>query len=58
MNEPQRLSTEQQFQLAAFKCEIQKIHNIEDAKKLLVQLYEKSLIQESTYKIMLKGWIM
>lgn len=47
------LNIEQQFQIASFKQQVAQMSR-EDAKNLLVRLYEQMLVQEVAYKELLK----
>lgn len=47
------LKIEQQFQIASFKQQVAQMSR-EDAQNLLVKLYEQMLVQEITYKQLLK----
>ena len=47
------LKIEQQFQIASFKQQVAQMSK-EDAQNLLVKLYEQMLVQEITYKQLLK----
>jgi ribosome recycling factor len=47
------LKIEQQFQIASFKQQVAQMSR-EDAQNLLVKLYEQMLVQEVTYKQLLK----
>jgi hypothetical protein len=47
------LKIEQQFQIASFKQQVAQMSK-EDAQNLLVKLYEQMLVQEVTYKQLLK----
>jgi hypothetical protein len=47
------LKIEQQFQIASFKQQVAQMSK-EDAQNLLVTLYEQMLVQEVTYKQLLK----
>ena len=47
------LKIEQQFQIASFKQQVAQMSR-EDAQDLLVKLYEQMLVQEVTYKQLLK----
>ena len=48
-----RLNIEQQFQIAAFKTQVSKMSQ-QQAQELLVKLYEQMLVNETTYKELLK----
>jgi hypothetical protein len=47
------LNIEQQFQIASFKQQVAQMSR-EDAQNLLVKLYEQMIVQEVTYKQLLK----
>jgi hypothetical protein len=47
------LNIEQQFQIASFRQQVAQMSK-EDAQNLLVKLYEQMLVQEITYKQLLK----
>lgn len=48
------LTHEQSFQIRAFQLEIDKLERLDQAKDLLVQLYEQVLVRENLYRHFLK----
>ncbi|BAY12435.1 NblA/ycf18 family protein [Calothrix sp. NIES-2098] len=53
MNQPIKLSLEQEFSLRSFADQVQYMSQ-EQAQAFLLKLYEQMLIQETTYKELLK----
>lgn len=53
MNQPINLSLEQEFNLRSFADQVQSMSR-EQAQTFLLKLYEQMLIQETTYKELLK----
>ncbi|AFZ25396.1 Phycobilisome degradation protein nblA [Cylindrospermum stagnale PCC 7417] len=53
MNQPLKLSLEQEFSLRTFADQVQQMSR-EQAQAFLVKLYEQMMIQEKTYQQMLK----
>jgi Phycobilisome degradation protein nblA len=53
MNQPIKLSLEQEFNLRSFTDQVQYM-SLEQAQAFLLKLYEQMLIQETTYKELLK----
>jgi Phycobilisome degradation protein nblA len=53
MNQPIKLSLEQEFSLRSFADQVQYM-SLEQAQAFLLKLYEQMLIQETTYKELLK----
>lgn len=53
MNQPIKLSIEQQFSIRSFETQVQKM-NREQAQDLLIKLYEQMVIREATYKQLIK----
>jgi Phycobilisome degradation protein nblA len=53
MNQPIKLSLEQEFNLRSFADQVQYM-TLEQAQAFLLKLYEQMLIQEITYKELLK----
>ncbi|BAY63207.1 MULTISPECIES: NblA/ycf18 family protein [Nostocales] len=53
MNQPIKLSLEQEFSLRSFANQVQYM-SLEQAQEFLLKLYEQMLIQETTYKELLK----
>jgi hypothetical protein len=57
-NNPVQLTMEQQFSIVSFKTQVEKM-SLEQAKTMLIELYEHQLYKEATYKHLLKhdwGW--
>ncbi|BAY25638.1 phycobilisome degradation protein NblA [Calothrix sp. NIES-2100] len=53
MNQPIKLSLEQEFSLRSFTDQVQYM-SLEQAQAFLLKLYEQMLIQETAYKELLK----
>lgn len=53
MNQPIKLSIEQQFSIRSFETQVQKMSR-EQAQDFLIKLYEQMVIREATYKQLLK----
>ncbi|MDJ0735625.1 MAG: NblA/ycf18 family protein [Nostocaceae cyanobacterium] len=53
MNQPIKLSLEQQFNIRSFASQVQHMSH-EQAKDFLVKLYEQMVVQDATYKELLK----
>lgn len=49
MNEPMKLSLEQQFSLRTFEAQVEKMTR-EQAQHFLVKLYEQMMLRETMYK--------
>lgn len=53
MNEPVKLSLEQQFNLRSFETQVDKMSR-EQAQQFLVKMYEQMMMRETMYKQFLK----
>ncbi|MBW4619235.1 MAG: NblA/ycf18 family protein [Cyanosarcina radialis HA8281-LM2] len=53
MSQPNELSLEQQFSIKSFETQVQNLDR-EQAQQFLVQLYRQMIVQEATYKNLLK----
>ncbi len=53
MSSPMELSIEQQFSLRFFQTQVEKM-NHEQARELLIKLYEQMLLRENMYKDLIK----
>ncbi len=53
MNQPMKLSLEQQFSICSFSTQVQNMSH-EQAKDFLVKLYEQMVVREATYQELLK----
>ena len=53
MNQPIKLSIEQQFSIRSFETQVQKMSH-EQAQDFLIKLYKQMVIREATYKQLLK----
>ncbi|MBE9036122.1 NblA/ycf18 family protein [aff. Roholtiella sp. LEGE 12411] len=53
MNQPMKLSLEQEFSLRCFADQVQQMSR-EQAQTFLLMLYERMMIQEKTYQQLLK----
>lgn len=53
MNEPTKLSLEQQFNLRSFETQVEKMSH-EQAQHFLVKLYEQMMMRETMYKHFLR----
>ena len=53
MNQPIKLSLEQQFSIRSFATQVQNMSH-EQAQEFLVKLYEQMIVREETYKELLK----
>lgn len=53
MNQPVKLSLEQQFNIRSFETQVQKMSH-EQAQEFLVKLYQQMVMREATYKELLK----
>lgn len=53
MNEPAKLSLEQQFNLRSFETQVEKMSH-EQAQHFLVKLYEQMMMRETMYKHFLR----
>ena len=53
MNDPAKLSLEQQFSLRSFESQVAKMSH-EQAQDFLVKLYEQMMMRETMYKHFLK----
>lgn len=53
MNQPAKLSLEQQFNLRSFETQVAHM-SLEQAQDFLVQLYEQMLVKDSIYRHLLK----
>ena len=52
MNNPIELSMEQKFSIVSFKTQVEQM-TLEQAKDMLIQLYEHQIYREVTYKHLL-----
>jgi hypothetical protein len=53
MNQPMKLSLEQQFSICSFATQVQNMSH-DQAKDFLVKLYEQMVVREATYQELLK----
>jgi hypothetical protein len=53
MNQPIKLSLEQQFSIRSFATQVQQMSH-EQAQEFLVKLYEQMVVREATYQELLK----
>ena len=53
MNQPIKLSLEQQFSIRSFATQVQQMSH-EQAQEFLVKLYEQMVVRETTYQELLK----
>ncbi|MDJ1183479.1 NblA/ycf18 family protein [Roseofilum casamattae] len=53
MNEPTKLSLEQQFSLRSFQSQVNQMSH-EQAQEFLVKLYEQMMLRETMYQEVLK----
>lgn len=53
MNQPAKLSLEQQFNLRSFESQVAHM-SLEQAQDFLIQLYEQMLVKDSIYRHLLK----
>lgn len=53
MNQPTKLSLEQQFSICSFATQVQNMSH-DQAKDFLVKLYEQMVVREATYQELLK----
>ncbi|GAB1544094.1 hypothetical protein NUACC21_67700 [Scytonema sp. NUACC21] len=53
MNQPIKLSLEQEFSIHSFEAKVKKM-NLEQAQNFLVKMYSQMLMRETTYKELLK----
>lgn len=53
MNEPAKLSLEQQFSIRSFQTQVEQMSR-EQAQDFLIKLYEQMMVRENMYKQFLK----
>ena len=53
MNEPTKLSLEQQFSLRSFQSQVNQMSH-EQAQEFLIKLYEQMMLRETMYQEVLK----